>query len=335
MRAPVFAILAALFVSCLSAKPTVLWSVPAEVEDDPRAQEIRLVWLNDDELIAVRRGGFVGRFDCRNKKIVWERELTGIKGLAVAKSALFITLGEYPDTLLKKLDALTGGTTASWTEEKLKTLAKADSMLVSRLEWLPADGLLAVEGLEMNRSDVWMFDPAKEEFRGKVNARGYLWGSSVAGKRLVWVNQGVILWAKPGDSRATEVWDSGLGEGGDDFPVMLAHQVRADGGFAAVLDNGGWLPGARLFSRQGLHGKVVESPVTRDLDAVAIDLGHGRVWATEEKTGWFGVFDLSGKVVGETEKLLPPFCRAIAVAPSGKRAAVVDPKGTLWFIDGP
>ena len=317
----------------LAGAPSILWSVPSTVKDDSAFDDIHLAWLNDDELIALRRGTLTGRYHCAFKTKTWEKKIPGIRGFAASPRALFF-VREDPELVLEERDPGDGTVQRKWTSDVLGGLAKSDYMTLDELEWLPKDGILAVETLGSPGSKVWMFDPRQAKFKGSVRLDGYLHEASAAGDRLVWQDKaGVLRWSNPGGSEATEVWDSGLGEGGDDYPRMLAYQVRVDGGFVAVLDNGGWEGGARLFSREGKEGKVVMSAVTRNLQAVAIE--GSRVWATESKTGWFGVLDLSGKVVAEAEKLLPPYCWEIAIAPSAKRAAVVDQQGTLWFIDVP
>ena len=326
---------------CTAAEPAVIWSVPspAASKQDSRNQEIRLRWINDEELFALRRGGIVGKYHCEKKKTLWEKRFALVCGFAASPTAVYLIEEQDSAQFSRHLVEIGGGdglAVRMWPQEKLGKYAHQDSLALHNLEWLPDPGLLAIESLQMNRSDAWFFDPRADAFRGKVNLGGYLWESSSDGKSLVWVHNGIIRQAKPGELEFAVVWDSGLGEGGDDHPGMRAYQVGTDGGFAAVLDNGGWQGGARLFHREGAAGKVEMATISHEnesLHSVAVDMQHQRIWLSTGTTGWFGCFDFSGKLVASTDGLSAKNIWAIAVAPSGKRAAVVDSTGTLSFIE--
>ena len=325
----------------LAAEPSVIWSVPspARSKQESRDQEIRLSWVNDEELIALRRGGVLGRYHSGKKKTIWEKRFAFVCGFAASPTAVYLIEEQDSAQFLRHLVEIGGGdglAVRMWPQEKLGKYAHQDSLALHNLEWLPDPGLLAIESLLDKGSDAWFFDPRADAFRGKIHLGGYLWNASSDGKSLVWVHKGIILQAKPGQREPAVVWDSGLGEGGDDAPGMRVYQVGTDGGFAAVLDNGGWQGGGRLFHREGPSGKVERATLSHEdlsLHSVALDLKHQRIWVSAGTTGWFGGFDFSGKLVTSTDGLSAKNVWAIAIAPSGKRAAVVDSTGTLSFIE--
>lgn len=278
----------------------------------------------------------MGRYHCGKKEKVWERRFKRIKGFTVASAAVYLVRDEDSGRrALVELDATDGWSKQTWTESELASQMKAKSLAMGSIEWLPKPGMLVLEVIGNKSSSAWFFDPARNAFRGSVPLGGYLWSAQSAGKRLVWMVDGVILWAAAGDHGPALVWDSGLGEGGDDYPGILACQVGEDGGFAAVLDNGGWTSGARLFLREGLQGEVRQVTIARDLQQVAVDYKSKRIWSTDSDSPWFGLLDFSGKIVTAAESLKIGNCWAMEVAPSGTRAAVVNDKGVLSIIDVP
>ncbi|MEI6676423.1 MAG: hypothetical protein WCO57_14735 [Verrucomicrobiota bacterium] len=319
----------------LAAKPVPIWSVPSEgdLKQSGPSEEIHLSWINDNELIALRRGGILGKYDSLAQKTIWQKSMTMTRGFATSNKAIFVMKDQNETTGLLEISLQDGHTIRRWTTERLQKLSGDQSLHPHGILWLAAPGILAIESLQYGDSSCWMFNPAKESFGGKVQLGGYLWNAQSAGNSLTWEVKGVIFRALAADPKAEKVWDSGLGAGGDDYPCIHAYCGGGDGSFVAVLDNGGWQGGMRIFRREQPNGKVSMTSVAADLHSVAIDWSHQRIWGNGGDPVALQVFDFSGRLLAEMKKGAPEHCWAIAISPSGTRIALLDQKGRILIVE--
>ena len=90
-------------LSTLHAEPGILWELPATLKENPdhppASQQVAVQWLNDEEIVAVRRGGVAGRYNCGKKAVVWENKFEHlVRGCAVSPDALYLVI-ESPEVL--------------------------------------------------------------------------------------------------------------------------------------------------------------------------------------------------------------------------------------------
>jgi len=326
-------------LASLHAEPGDIWSPPPVQKKDPNyklaSQKVALQWLNDEEIVAMRRGGVDGRYHCGKKSVVWENKVTSPwRDCAISPGALYLVM-ETPngDGTLTQFAIGDGMLQASYSEKELDRNSHARISPPNSLAWLPKTRVLVIMALGMEgASSAWFFDPVGKWFEGKVPLGDpdstFCDGFTADHDELFWVNAGVIKGARLGDLKPRTIWDTGLGKGADDAPSLVGYRACADGRFLAILDNGGWVGGARIFRRGKPDEDVVMTRISEDMGCIAVSTDLKVTYATL-RDGRFGMFDASGHLL---KSLGHELGGNIAISPSGKRAAVLGGLGELTFL---
>ena len=326
-------------LSLLHAEPGVIWSLPAVLKEDPhyklQSQRIALQWINNEEIVTMRRGGVIGRYHCGKKATIWENKFAFVvRGSAISADALYLVV-ETPnyEGTLSRFALSDGMLQASHSKKELEGIFRTEGFEPGELAWLPKPKVLAIEASGQEGGSIaWFFDPESRSFKGNVNM-GNTFSKCAGGLRvdrdeLFWENAGVIKGARAGALKPQMIWDSGVGAGGDDAACLTDYRVCADGSFLAVLDNGGWARGCRIFRRNKPGDDVVMTSILTDVRSIAIAADLKMIYGTVDDDH-FSMFDASGHLVKSIAHVAG---QIIAISPSGKLAAVLDYLGKVTFL---
>lgn len=315
--------------------PCLAWTVPSPVAAGERMQDIRSQWIDDDVCIVLRRGGVLGRYHPKEMKVAWERTFEGsLEGECANRESVWMV----QDIPGKDRGMIRISTSDGTIAEKLRSLESrfgVKNSLPSGLEWLPGAKLLAIETLSDGRSDLYLVDPAKTRASVMVPLKGYFWNSQALDQAVTYVHHGVIYRVDAKKGEHHKVWDSGLGEGGDDFPAMRDFAVTADGGFIAIIDKGGWTRGFTVHQRKGQEGEIQSATTDLDAGLLKIDLPRCRILHVGTDKPAMQWLDFEAKLMGEPSKPLKNNFWHVSISPDGHRAGLVDSESNLLFFTLP
>ena len=153
-------------------------------------------------------------------------------------------------------------------------------------------------------------------------------GFTVDNDKLFWVAAGVIRGAGLGDLKPRTIWDTGLGYGIEDGPSLRGYRAFANGSFLAILDDGGWEGGRRIFRRGKPDEEVVMTYIDRSIGQFTVSPDLKLIYATLSDDR-FGILDAQGHLLKSIAHVVGG---DIAISPSGKRAAVLGFFGKLTFL---
>ncbi|BCX47158.1 hypothetical protein HAHE_10660 [Haloferula helveola] len=329
-------LLAILFVSACSLqaeRPELEWAVEA-AGDPSEMQEIRAVWTDESTCMVLRKSALLGLYQVSERKTLWEKAFDGnVEGFCVGAASAWV-VNDIPgkDRALLKIAPKDGS-----VEERIPTSATLKRFgvklsLPSALEWVPGQNVLAIEEVENRRSNLHFVDPEKSKKPVMAELVGYFWNTSSMQRGAAYVHHGVIYRIDARSGTHETVWDTGLGEGGEDYPALCDYAVTPDGGFAAIVDKGGWSSGFDLSCREGKDGEIRK--VTSDLEVglVKIDMPRRRIIRVSRDKPTVRVLDFQMRSVGEPSERIPHNCWHASISPSGNRVALIDAAGAILFF---